>query len=223
MASAIVSVVTGCPGKAAPNIRTYSGTARIRASITSIFTGVSVSRIHIEPVPIEALAWASSEALRPSHPVSFVSAWPRPISGCDLREVNFPESLRLFASRGPRRGRADGRSHTRSYRRPTGARPRTERGQAPQEPGSPAEGRSGACRAPLWNRPDRRFGVAPQRLPAARQRPRRRRGLASSTAEAFPPLEAVNRLASLIRSGGSVDVPVRTWLYSATGVGSNWP
>jgi hypothetical protein len=99
MASAIVSIVTSCPGKAASNIRTYSGTAPMRASIISAFTGVSVSRIDIEPVAIDALAWASSEALRPSHPASFVSAWPRPITGCDLREVNFPESLRLFASR----------------------------------------------------------------------------------------------------------------------------
>src|SRR5215204_5791323 len=72
----------------------------MRASITSTFTGVSVSRMDIEPVAIEAFACSSSEALRPSQPTTFVSAWPSARSGCDLREVNFPESLRLFASRG---------------------------------------------------------------------------------------------------------------------------
>ena len=64
----------------------------------STFTGASVSRIDIEPVSIEALACASSVGLRPSQPTGASPAWPRPISGCDLREVSLPESLRLFAS-----------------------------------------------------------------------------------------------------------------------------
>ena len=64
----------------------------------STFTGASVSRIDIEPVSIEALACASSVGLRPSQPTGASPAWPSPISGCDLREVSLPESLRLFAS-----------------------------------------------------------------------------------------------------------------------------
>ena len=66
--------------------------------MTSTFTGASVSRIDIEPVSIEALACASSVGLRPSQPTGASPAWPSPISGCDLRDVSLPESLRLFAS-----------------------------------------------------------------------------------------------------------------------------
>ena len=70
----------------------------MRATMTSTFTGASVSRIDIEPVSIEALACASSVGLRPSQPTGASPAWPSPISGCDLRDVSLPESLRLFAS-----------------------------------------------------------------------------------------------------------------------------
>ena len=88
----------GVPGRAALNFSTYSGMARIRSSIASTLTGVSVSRIDIEPVPMEDFACASSVGLRPSQPMGDASAWPMPISGCDRRDVNFPESLRLFGS-----------------------------------------------------------------------------------------------------------------------------
>src|SRR3954470_14236801 len=71
--------------------------APMRCSITSTFTGVSVSRIDIEPVAIEDFACASRLALRPSQPTG-ASIWPTPISGCDLREVGLPESLRLRGS-----------------------------------------------------------------------------------------------------------------------------
>jgi hypothetical protein len=73
----------------------------MRSSIISTFTGVSVWRIDIEPVEIEALACASNVALRPSHPIGAPSAWPMPISGCDRREVSLPESARLLGSAVP--------------------------------------------------------------------------------------------------------------------------
>src|SRR5262249_24017263 len=56
------------------------------------------SCIDIEPVTIELLAWASRLAFRPSQPKGPLPACPSPISGCDLREVSLPESLRLRAS-----------------------------------------------------------------------------------------------------------------------------
>src|SRR5262245_43138919 len=64
----------------------------------SILTGVSVSCIDIEPLTTELLAWASRLALRPSHPKGPLPAYLSPSSGCDLREVSLPESLRLRAS-----------------------------------------------------------------------------------------------------------------------------
>src|SRR4051812_44701540 len=52
----------------------------------------------MEPVAMEDLACASSDALRPSQPTGASPACPMPVSGCDLREVSLPESLRLRAS-----------------------------------------------------------------------------------------------------------------------------
>jgi hypothetical protein len=71
----------------------------MRCSMTSTFTGFSVSCIDIDPVEIDVLACASRVALRPSQPFGVPGGkWPMPINGCDLREVSFPESLRLRAS-----------------------------------------------------------------------------------------------------------------------------
>jgi hypothetical protein len=70
----------------------------MRSSITSTFTGLFVCRIDIEPVATEDLICASSVALRPSHPTGALLAWPMPTSGCDLRDVGVPESLRLRGS-----------------------------------------------------------------------------------------------------------------------------
>ena len=71
----------------------------MRCSVTVTGTGLPVSRADIAPVDTEFFACASSVALRPSQPkVAPVSICPIPISGCDLREVSLPESLRLRAS-----------------------------------------------------------------------------------------------------------------------------
>ena len=67
-ASTMASMSINLPGRAAANLARYSGTDLMRASIVSTFTGASVSRIDIEPVAIDALAWASSVGLRPSQP-----------------------------------------------------------------------------------------------------------------------------------------------------------
>ena len=66
--------------------------------MVSTLTGVAVSRIDIDPVAIDAFAWASRVALRPSQPTGAFPVWPSPISGCDLREVGLPESLMGRAS-----------------------------------------------------------------------------------------------------------------------------
>ena len=50
-----LSVLMGVLGSAALNFSTYCGISRIRASITSSFTGVSVLCIDIEPVEIDDL------------------------------------------------------------------------------------------------------------------------------------------------------------------------
>src|SRR5262245_10592783 len=97
IALAIASISIAVPGNAAPNFATYSGIARIRSSMISTLTGVSVSRIDIEPVATDDFAWASSVAFRPSQP-NGPSACPMLIRGCDLRDVSLPESLRLFIS-----------------------------------------------------------------------------------------------------------------------------
>jgi hypothetical protein len=71
----------------------------MRSSTTSTFTGVSVSRIDIEPVATEACACAARVALRPSQPFGAPARrWPMPMSDGDFREVSFPESLRLRGS-----------------------------------------------------------------------------------------------------------------------------
>ena len=55
IAVAIKSMLIGVLGSAALNFSTYCGISRIRASITSTFTGVSVLCIDIEPVEIDDL------------------------------------------------------------------------------------------------------------------------------------------------------------------------
>ena len=130
--------------------------------MTSTFTGASVSRIDIEPVSIEALACASSVGLRPSQPTGASPAWPSPISGCDLRDVSLPESLRLFAlGHAPAERREVA---ARARRRAGGGEPRLEE----QRPAEPDEGG-------VLDRPRRRTPVLlPQRREVLRREGLRR-------------------------------------------------
>src|SRR5688572_6520804 len=68
--------------------------------MTSIFTGVGVWFMDIDPLTTEALACDSSVGLRPSQPMDALPVYPASRLW-DLRDVSLPESLRLFASGTP--------------------------------------------------------------------------------------------------------------------------